>query len=74
MKKLRIICAFALSMAIAMPLSAQIGNLKDVKKNVPGSKKITEAQKDIPSTGKSSESKTESVAPSKSGSKHFLYV
>lgn len=74
MKKLGIICAFAMSLALTMPLSAQIGSLKDVKKNVPGSKKITEAQKDIPSAGKSSESKPETVAPSLSGSKQVFYV
>ena len=62
MKKLRTAFVLAVSIALAIPVSAQTGNLKDVRKNVPATKKLTEVQKDTPATGKSSETKTGSTA------------
>lgn len=44
-KNILIFWAMALMLAVAMPLSAQIGNLKNVKKNIPGTKDVTETVK-----------------------------
>jgi len=74
MKKLRTAFVLAVSIALAIPVSAQTGNLKDVRKNVPATKKLTEVQKDTPATGKSSETKTGSTATPQPGGKKVLFV
>ena len=55
-KKIIIFGAMALMLALAMPLSAQIGNLKNVKKNAPGTKAVTETVKKSTSSEKSEKS------------------
>lgn len=74
MKKIKILIALAISLAIVLPVSAQIGNLKDIKKSVTGSKTVTEVKKEAPASGNSSQSKTEASVPPKSGSKQVFYV
>jgi hypothetical protein len=75
------IWAMALMLAVAMPLSAQIGNLKNVKKNVPGTKQVTETVKKSASSEKSEEPKSEAKTSEKTSatatppeSKSALYV
>lgn len=77
MKKLRIILALAVSVALAAPATAQVGSLKDIKKKVPATKTVTNTQTTKPATTKPQEQKSEKseAAPTpQPTSKNVLFV
>ncbi len=61
MKKLKIILALAISFAMAVPATAQIGNLKNLKDKVPSTKKVPDIKKEKPSKEQVIEMKSEAT-------------